>query len=443
MELYENKRPPDVQIKLVEAIGIIMRIPFSSSPSRYKAPLPTNYDGTVNLLMNDLSGVISELAGYSSSSIPNDIARDLYAKTLEPGFGYDEAVLFCQGCGLLLRDLFNSVFLIVQKLQDDNLRIPIRQNNVYICIDGSRSSYTALDIGIQHTFSHGLCSVGVMKIKNRLESSQAEKLADHFPSDIRRRCKEQYIMADHEYNVEPLVAKTIDDTVKLVSDRLTQSQSNVLVLGVDVNKFSDRGDLHQVLDWAAWKKQDLTLVLAKSCCRTRPFTELSMPRVFMCTCVDVNDMQLLFEKCLAFVRPADVVVLHCVAKARDPVGDNTETRFGFGTKSSCWIDTEGTASSSYPSDVVYENEALCPGWNDEAVDALRQKMLQVAQEAQIEARARVDVMKTPDDKSTAQVMMDAAFEEGADMMIIGRNNKHEVLQECIDDALCGVSLVPM
>ena len=85
--------------------------------------------------MNDLSGVISELAGYSSSSIPNDIARDLYAKTLEPGFGYDEAVLFCQGCGLLLRDLFNSVFLIVQKLQDDNLRIPIRQNNVYICID--------------------------------------------------------------------------------------------------------------------------------------------------------------------------------------------------------------------------------------------------------------------------------------------------------------------
>ena len=83
MELYENKRPPDVQIKLVEAIGIIMRIPFSSSPSRYKAPLPTNYDGTVNLLMNDLSGVISELAGYSSSSIPNDIARDLYAKTLD------------------------------------------------------------------------------------------------------------------------------------------------------------------------------------------------------------------------------------------------------------------------------------------------------------------------------------------------------------------------
>ena len=52
--------------------------------------------------------MVATVAGYAASEVPNDIARDMYAKTLEPGFEYENAALFAEGGNnLMLRDLFN------------------------------------------------------------------------------------------------------------------------------------------------------------------------------------------------------------------------------------------------------------------------------------------------------------------------------------------------
>ena len=77
-------------------------------PYSFKAPSPTNYDATLELLAADFSDVVATVAGYAASEVPNDIARDMYAKTLEPGFEYENAALFAEGGhNLMLRDLFN------------------------------------------------------------------------------------------------------------------------------------------------------------------------------------------------------------------------------------------------------------------------------------------------------------------------------------------------
>ena len=140
--ITDIKRPSVAMIKAIEAIGILLRVPQSSQKSMFKAPVPSNYDATVALLQEDFYNVVNTLSAYESTAIPNDMASKLFSKTLEPGFDYEAAIL---SGGLICRELFNLLVLLIQKLQSDPYRIPVQTKNVLLIYDGSLASYKALD----------------------------------------------------------------------------------------------------------------------------------------------------------------------------------------------------------------------------------------------------------------------------------------------------------
>ena len=107
-------------IKLVEAVGILLGVPPSQEKSKYKAPMPSNYDATINLLDENYGGYLTEVARMRSESLGNKVANELFAKTLEPGFDYEQAV---NDGGLAARDLFNAIQLVMMSLVADNARI--------------------------------------------------------------------------------------------------------------------------------------------------------------------------------------------------------------------------------------------------------------------------------------------------------------------------------
>lgn len=149
------RKPTVALVKLIEATGILLGIPKSFEKSRFKAPTPSNYDATLTELSQNFYNVLKFLAVLRSSGIPNDMGSALYVKCSEPGFNYEAAV--CEG-GLAMRELFNAVALIIDDMQNDRFRLPIRTNNVLVVIDGNRSSYTAFDAAT-HVFSHGKLTV--------------------------------------------------------------------------------------------------------------------------------------------------------------------------------------------------------------------------------------------------------------------------------------------
>jgi len=439
MELLANKKPSPVQIQVVEAIGILMRVPMRAGKSRYKAPSPTNYDDTVDLLASDFSGVVSTVAAYTSDEIPNDIARELYAKTLEPGFAYEAAALFADGgVNLILRDLFNSLVLIVQKMQEDRYRIPVKQRNVVVLMDGSRSSYAAVDVGV-HIFNHGLCKLAVMKVRDGLTRDD-EILENHIPEDMLRRCVQQYKIPDHCFEVEQLTADNVPETVDLTRSALEKAQSTTLVMGVDVNTSTDRGNLREVLRWAAWEKDELTLVLAKSCSVTRPFTSLHMPRTFMVVCKSKDDLPTLFENTVSFMNPDDFVILYCLSSNRAPEQDTANnSRFGLGNKAMCWAQNEADAQQEAAAlEQGASTTPIYPGWNDEYNKELKQQMESILEAGQVMGRARIDHRDTS--QSVAVQIMQCAFEEKADVCVVQRKADLEVSLELVQDGQCCVVL---
>jgi hypothetical protein len=90
--------------------------------------------------------------------------------------------------------------LIIQNLQNDPYRIPVKERNVLVLMDGSRSSYAVLDLGM-HIYGHGLCKFGVLKIRDGL-TVEDEVLENHIPADVLRRCVQQYHMEDHCFDVQ-------------------------------------------------------------------------------------------------------------------------------------------------------------------------------------------------------------------------------------------------
>jgi hypothetical protein len=220
--------------------------------------------------------------------------------------------------------------------------------------------------------------------------------------------------------------------------------STTLVMGVDVNTSTDRGHLREVLRWAAWEKDELTLVLAKSCSATRPFTSLHFPRTFL-VCVKVraiyynmqnvvhgpcttrsdprptthhtphtphrtphtmhdmhhmhqqqrhltttqgkDDLSAQFQSAVAFMNHDDFIVLYCVSDKRDPVGDVKHTRFGLGHKPGCWAQTEEAAATertALSSSSTGSGTAVYPGWNDSYNEELRREMEAILTQAQVE-----------------------------------------------------------
>jgi hypothetical protein len=445
MELLNIKKPCSVQIKVIEAIGIIMRVPYVGEKSKFKAASPTNYDGTVDLLGRDFEGVMKQLSTFIATELPNDIAKKLYAKTLEPGFSYEDAVLFSQSnISLLLRDLFNSLILIIQGLQDDPVRIPVKQENVLILVDASRASYVAMDLG-SHIFNHGMCTFGVLKIRDRM-SREEEMLCDHIPQDVERRCRQQYKLPEHYFQIKSLSADTITDTVDVVRDCMEETQSTTLVLGVDVNTWSDPSNLRDILQWALWETGSLmTVMLAKSCSITRPFTSLRMPRTFLAYCSSEDDLLRVSISTLKFMNPDDTLLIYAVSEPREPIGDSYDTRFELGAKKNCWLRTyqdlydekqrEESGSHHGTSDLM----PSYPGWNDDTNTALQQAMDTTLKKSKVQGSTRIDFRDNS--KSMAQQIMQYVFQERVDVVVMERALNIEVAKELCQDAKCAVALI--
>ena len=85
-------KPPSALVKLVESVGILLDVPISHSKSKYKAPSPSNYDGTMDRLVAEFPDLVSKLGSLDSSDVTNHVASQLFSKTIEVGYDYEEAV---------------------------------------------------------------------------------------------------------------------------------------------------------------------------------------------------------------------------------------------------------------------------------------------------------------------------------------------------------------
>lgn len=103
--------------------------------------------------------------------------------------------MFCYTGGLLIRELFNVVFLILLRLQSDGNRIPICKHNISVLVDGSRSSYVAFDTAC-HIHNHGTLNIFAFAIEDdALDNSGSS----HLLNDLKRRCKSHYKFPDHAF----------------------------------------------------------------------------------------------------------------------------------------------------------------------------------------------------------------------------------------------------
>jgi len=90
--LCQTAKPPSALIKLVESVGILLNVPITHSKSKYKAPSPSNYDGTMDRLVAEFPDLVSKLGSLDSSDVSNFVASKLFSKTIEVGYDYEQAV---------------------------------------------------------------------------------------------------------------------------------------------------------------------------------------------------------------------------------------------------------------------------------------------------------------------------------------------------------------
>ena len=116
-----------------------------------------------------------------SADISNEISIEMYLKIQEPGFDYEAAII---DGGLCMRELFDAVYCIISNLQEDKFRVPVRSANSLVLIDGSRSSYTALDAA-QHVSNIGILTTAALIVDEdeRLNDDDFMRIhAENLPS---------------------------------------------------------------------------------------------------------------------------------------------------------------------------------------------------------------------------------------------------------------------
>ena len=366
--LAKVNKPPTALIKLIEAIGIIFHVPKSYNKSIYKAPSPSNYDGTITLLLEDYLGCINKLGSLSltSSEVSNEVASELYSKVLEPGFDYEEAIL---AGGLEARDLYNSLILILNILDSDTYRIPIKSINVMVLCDGSRPSYVALDLAT-HIRHHGICYITTLLIAGN-DKFNGTIIQTHLANDLFRRCSDQYHLLTSQYQIDILQPLSSDDIIQSIDDTMCDHNCSILIIGIDANYIGTE-NLSKTAEWAAWKIGYVT-ILVKSITRIRPFTSLKMNRKYL-LCVKGNSkLQDLFELCLQIIKPSDCLILCSVVDSGEPLGDNRYgTRYDLG-KRARWVAGK----------VETVNEPNCVGWNKKMVEELEENMRNLLLKSQI------------------------------------------------------------
>ncbi len=426
-DLKSLKRPPISLIKLVESIGILLGVPRSTDKSAYKAPLPSNYDKTVELLSNNFYDKVQTLSNVVSAQIPNDVASLFYNKTLEPGFDYEEAV---NAGGLMVRELFNIVYLVLLGLQTDENRVPVTEDSITVLVDGTRSSYAALDAAA-HVHDHGLLNIITFLTSNDDESDDQliEVHRNHLVSDMTRRCKSHYKKAEHCYNITSITMRASDvstQQIQTVRRALEELSCTVFVLGMpDCNIGEGSSSAAALAKWAVWEHSG-DVVLCKGLSNVRPFTAVAVPRNYLLYVDSSHDPRQVFFKALKFLRPGDSLVLFTLVATRDPVGDNRDMRFDFGVRSG-WVE-EGA--------VPRGNEADRSGWNDEQVGELTARLENMLSSSYL--IGKVVVSRYSAQHSVAQSLCQTALEEGVDSVLLGLQHNTDLIVETARESCCSL-----
>ena len=79
-KIAHDRRPSPSLIKLIESVGFLLGVPLSKKKSAYKAPLPSNYDQTLQLLLDDFYGTVVRLSRMQSADLDNEVALNLYRR---------------------------------------------------------------------------------------------------------------------------------------------------------------------------------------------------------------------------------------------------------------------------------------------------------------------------------------------------------------------------
>lgn len=487
VELAILTRPSVPVIKLVESIGILLGIPLSTEKSKFKAPMPSNYDETVETLRTDFYGSLNYITNLKSADINNYTASDFYNKVLEPGFDYEEA--FITG-GLICRELFNAMFNVLVRLKTDENRIPIKEHAVYVLVDGSRASYIALDTAV-HIYNHGKLNIVLYEKKslsaqeggfdvdnmaisspdsrassNSL-SSQALSLANatstelqtHLYSDVVRRCKHHFKLKEHNYNVIPLTSfidaeGTLDgngdsrnsrhsDLKNLIDNNKDEIIDAFVVgisdrdLGSSAASKSDTDTLSLAL-WAVWEcKRDV--ILCQGMGLVRAFDTVSFPRKVMLFVNSKANAKLNFLKALKFIRPGDSISIICLVNSRQPSGDNTGNlsemstdalcRFGFGKgRKSGWVNEANMEDA--------KNDVL--GYNDSQLEDLSVGLYNMIELAHMTGDVYLHEISPFD---AAQLIYKEVAKLAPSMVLMEMKDNKEIIVECVKNLTCSLALL--
>lgn len=372
------------------------------------------------------------MTSIQNDKIPNDISNLLYLKTLEPGFDYEAAI---NDGGLAMRELFNAVVLILNNLKEDNNRLPIQKLNVFVAVDGNLSSYTALDAAV-HIFKTG--SLNIVATINKGNMSQynsnnnmatsyqpsTEILSSYLSKDLLRRCKMQYQLLDWSYNVQTLI---VDDTNQLRDDMqtlLVDTCADIIVIGMDNSNIGSDSD-SIILLYFTWICP-IPVLLAKPLARTRMFSAVNSPKTIQVCIKSNDDVDYVFTKAKAFIRPGDTLILVCIVPDRDAIGDTRDTRYGIGSRTNVWMKT--TAYESYPH-----------GWNDASVNECIEYMHNLLKLGQLNGKVRVERLSKL--ISVSKHLCNIAFEESVDIMLMWNRKNKDVIQECAIETTCSLLII--
>ena len=140
---------------------------------------------------------------------------------------------FCLSIGgLLIRELFNVVFLILLRLQSDTDRLPICKHNIGVLVDGSRSSYVAFDTAC-HIHNHGMLNIFAFTLEVDVVGSSG---SSHLIRDLTRRCKPHYKFPDHVFGVIGIKCpiEEMENQPQIVESYLANTESRFFIKHVSV-----------------------------------------------------------------------------------------------------------------------------------------------------------------------------------------------------------------
>lgn len=439
--LTDDTRPTVSVIKLVEACGILLGIPPSHDRSAFKAPMPSNYDATVGLLDSNFGGYVAELAKLTSDQLSNKVANDLYAKTLEPGFDYETAV---NEGGLKARDMFNGIKLVMSSLEMDKSRIPITKTNVLTIVNGTKSSYAALDAAT-HIFKHGVVTTVALTSDEAVGDRRlVGMMKTHVVKDLQRRCKLQYKLPDHCYDVKSETCTKVAEISSIIAQNINMHSADILVYGVEQKAvFGENGD-GGIPQWAIFSGVeaetnggnnsgvvDIPVLLTKKDSRVRPLSEVFISRTWMIYAdqTDQNQLDFAFLKTLYYIRPGDSVVICAIVDSSDPSGDARNERYEMGTRAGLWVSGAETPIG----------EPDCPGWNDIDNERVAQQMDALIQSAHLDGKGIIE--RNAPGVTSGATLAKMCMDEGADFLVMRKSVHREVVIEAVQSAPSSVLLL--